>query len=117
MPDFAIKLIQTNPDGDHLALFAQRLRSWLIADLTENAAFTESRAKALLRVTNAVDDATLNDFARLMEQETAVRLALHHLLDASGLAENSEVAALAAASAQSEIPNPKSECPNLPSDV
>ncbi len=109
MPDLATKLIQTNPDSDHLALFAQRLRSWLIADLTENAAFTESRAKALLRVTNVVDDATLNDFARLMEQETAVRLALHQLLDATNLAENSEVAALAAASAQSEIPNQKSE--------
>jgi len=109
MPDLATKLIQTNPDSDHLALFAQRLRSWLIADLTENAAFTESRAKALLRVTNAVDDATLNDFARLMEQETAVRLALHQLLDTTNLAENSEVAALAAASAQSEIQNPKSE--------
>jgi hypothetical protein len=109
MPDLATKLIQAIPDRDHLALFAQRLRSWLIADQSENAAFTESRAKALLRVTNAVDDATLHDFTRLMEQETAVRLSLHHLLNATDLAENPEISALSAATSQSEIRNPKSE--------
>ncbi|MBP6472092.1 MAG: hypothetical protein KBE23_07985 [Chloroflexi bacterium] len=109
MPDLATQLIQTIPDRDHLAVFAARLRNWLIADLADNAAFTESRAKALLRVTNSVDDATLHDFGRLMEQETAVRLSLHYLLDASNLAENSEVAALAAASAHSDSQNQKSE--------
>jgi len=102
-------LIQTI-DNQHLALFAQRLRDWLIAesvhDDQETAVFTESRAKALLRATNAVDDATLHDFARLVEQETAVRLALHDIISNSGLDDNDEVMALAAVSNQLPVEDP-----------
>ena len=102
----APKLIQTI-DNQHLALFAQRLRDWLLAasvhDSQETAVstqpstnvFTESRAKALLKGTNAVDDATLHDFAKLVEQETAVRLALYDIIKNSGLEDNEEVLALA----------------------
>ena len=105
----ATKLIQTI-DNQHLALFAQRLRDWLIAasvhDDQETAVstqpstsvFTESRAKALLKGTNAVDDATLHDFAKLVEQETAVRLALYDIIKNSGLEDNEEVLALATTS-------------------
>ena len=115
----ATKLIQTI-DNQHLALFAQRLRDWLVAesvqDSQETAAstqlsasvFTESRAKALLRATNAVDDATLHDFARLVEQETAVRIALHDIINQSDLGEHNEVQALAAIANQSEIVNQQS---------
>jgi len=114
MGESATKLIQTI-DDQHLALFAQRLHDWLIAksvhDVEEIAAvtkpgtsvFTESRAKALLKATNATDDATLHDFARLVEQKTAVRLALHDIASSSGLEENNEVVALAAVTNQSSV--------------
>ncbi len=111
MGESAPKLIQTI-DNQHLALFAQRLRDWLIAesihDAEETAVFTESRAKALLKVTNAVDDATLHDFARLVEQETAVRLALHDIVSNSGLEEHDEVQTLAAVTNQSSIEDQQS---------
>jgi hypothetical protein len=108
----AMKLIKTIDDG-RLAFFAGRLRDWLMADLAaeggDTAVLTESRAKALLRATDATDDVTLNDFTRLLEQPTAVRLALYDLLDSSTLAEHDEVIGLAAATAaQSEIRHPKS---------
>ncbi|MCA9979169.1 MAG: hypothetical protein KC413_25580 [Anaerolineales bacterium] len=77
-------------DNQHLPLFAEQLAAWLIADLNQSRQpgpdFTESRAKALLRTADAVDVPTLDDFARLMETETAVRLALHDLLKESELA-------------------------------
>ena len=116
MEEPATTLMQTI-DKQHLALFAQRLRDWLLAQSVYEAqetssapqfsasVFTESRAKALLRATNAVDDATLHDFARLMEQETAVRLALHDISKHSGLADNDEVLALATVVNQSASPN------------
>lgn len=98
-----MKLIKTIDDA-RLGLFAEGLRDWLLADEGETAVFTESRARALLRATDAVDDATLNDFARLVEQPTAVRLALHDLLQNSHLANNDDVALLA----QSSIANRQS---------
>jgi hypothetical protein len=112
MGESAAKLIQSI-DNQHLALFAQRLGNWLMAksvsETEETAVFTESRAKALLKVTNTADDATLHDFARLLEQETAVRIALYTILKDGDLADNNEVAALAAVSSQSEIEPQKSE--------
>jgi hypothetical protein len=124
----ATKLIQTI-DNQHLTLFAQRLRDWLIAESVQDAeetatstnlsagVFTESRAKALLKVSNAVDDATLHDFARLVEQETAVRLALYDITNNSGLEENDEVVALAAVTNQSAM-SPSDAAPeNLQSEI
>lgn len=102
MGEQATILISNYLDDAHLGLFAQRLVEWLVADLNRSdesvPAFTESRAKALLRATGFVDDPTLNDFGRLVEGATAVRLALYDLLDSTSLAENNEVRALAAAS-------------------
>jgi hypothetical protein len=58
--------------------------------------FTDSRAKALLRVTEVVDDPTLQDFGRLMQTPTLFRIALYDLLKESELAEEPEIQAMAA---------------------
>ena len=96
-------------DDAHLPIFAVRLTDWLIADLNKSEEtvpdFTESRAKALLRGAGVVDDPTLHDFARLVGSGgTAVRLALHDLLQETGLAEHEETAALAAAISNLQSP-------------
>jgi len=109
-------------DEAHLPIFAVRLTEWLITDLNQSRVearldptvpvpdFTESRAKALLRAAGVVDDPTLHDFGRLVEgNSTAVRLALHDLLQETQLVEDEEVSALATASAaisnlQSPVP-------------
>ncbi len=101
MPDQALTLLTTHLPDTHLALFVHRLTQWLLADHNEQEdapAFTESRAKALLRATNVIDDPTLKDFFQRMESETAVRVALHTLLNETELADNEEVVALAATS-------------------
>ena len=79
MSDHAQTLLQTHLPDSHLALFAVRLAEWLLAEEADKS-LTESRAKTLLRATNAIDDPTLKDFAQRMTQETAVRLALYSLL-------------------------------------
>ncbi|MCC6601761.1 MAG: hypothetical protein IT327_01055 [Anaerolineae bacterium] len=109
MTDLATQPLLKQLDDAHLPVFAVRLTEWLIADLNKSAEsvpdFTESRAKALLRATAVVDDPTLHDFARLVEGGgTAVRLALHDLLQETGLAEDEEVTALATASAAISSP-------------
>ncbi|GIK54365.1 MAG: hypothetical protein HND44_04270 [Chloroflexi bacterium] len=113
MGEQATILISNYLDDAHLGLFGQRLAEWLVADLNRSdesvPVFTESRAKALLRASGFIDDPTLNDFGRLVEGATAVRLALYDLLDGTGLVENNEVRALAAASNAfpiSQSPNP-----------
>ncbi len=82
-------------DNSHLATYAVHLAKWLIADLNQSSEsapdFTESRAKALLRAADAVDVPTLDDFARLIETETAVRLALYDLLKDSELATSNQL--------------------------
>ena len=73
MQELATKLIQTFPDLPHLLVFAQRLLPWLLNGLSnEAAAFNDSRAKALLRAADLLDDPTRHSFMRLMEAETAV---------------------------------------------
>ncbi|MEM7335106.1 MAG: hypothetical protein AAF490_23715 [Chloroflexota bacterium] len=101
MPDQALTLLTTHLPDTHLALFIHRLTQWLLTDHNEQeemAAFTESRAKALLRATNVIDDPTLKDFFQRLESETAVRVALHTLLNETELASNDEIVALAATS-------------------
>ncbi|MCA9951694.1 MAG: hypothetical protein KDE48_18715 [Anaerolineales bacterium] len=103
MQEPAQKLIQTQPDLAHLTIFARRLLDWLIADLNQSdepvADFTESRAKALLRAADLLDDPTRHSFERLVENETAVRSAFYDLLAESSLDADDEVAALGATSA------------------
>ncbi len=103
MQDEAQKLVQVQPDNDHLLLFAGRLEQWLVADLNRSEEsvpdFTGSRARALLRAADLLDDPTRHGFERLVKNETAVRVALYDLLQDSELAQNDAVAALAATSA------------------
>lgn len=103
MTDLSTTPLLKQLDDAHLPIFAVRLTEWLVADLNKSEEsvpnFTESRAKALLRAAGVVDDPTLHDFARLMEgNSTAVRLALHDLLQETQLVEDEEVSALATAS-------------------
>ncbi len=103
MQDADRNLVKGLDGNDHLLLFADRVRQWLVADLnrSEEAVpdFTESRAKALLRAADLLDDPTRHSFGRLMENEVAVRITLFDLLRDSELVENEAVAALAATSA------------------
>ena len=106
MTDLSTTPLLKQLDDAHLPVFAVRLGEWLIADLNKSEEtvpdFTESRAKALLRAAGVVDDPTLHDFARLMEgNSTAVRLALHDLLQETQLVEDEEVNALITTSAAS----------------
>ena len=73
MSNFAYSHIQTIATYEDLLGFARQLLSWLLVEVNENEPFAESRAKALLRATEVVDDPTLHDFARLMGNEKAVR--------------------------------------------
>jgi hypothetical protein len=103
MQDAARDLIRTLPDNVRLRLFADALRQWLVADLNRSEEpvpdFTESRAKALLRAGDLLDDPTRNSLGRLLDNETAVRVALFDLLQDSELAGSEATAALATTSA------------------
>lgn len=98
MHEQSTKQIQSLPDMAHLSLFANRLLDWLLTNASLKSGNMESRAKALLKAANVIDDPTLHSFTKLAEGETAVRCTLYDLLDQSGLGENPEVAALAAVS-------------------
>jgi hypothetical protein len=104
MSNSALKLAQTMRDGGQLADFAARLARWLHDDLnkgqTDAPTLTPSRARALLRATNLLDDPSEQDFARLMAQPTAVQIALYDLLRETRLAESADAAGLAVASSQ-----------------
>lgn len=104
-------LIKRLPDS-HLALFAVRLADWMCADPEEDASsFTNSRARAMLRADNALDDPTLGDFRRLVDGAPGARLALHDLLRQTGLDKNEEVHALVTSSAALTPPD---EAPHVP---
>jgi hypothetical protein len=104
MTEAALNTIRTIREDSHLSIFANRLSRWLVNDLNgvntdgpdSGADFTESRAKALLRATEVVDDPTLQDFGRLMESPALVRIALYDLLQESELGSDPEVQAMAA---------------------
>lgn len=105
MPDYALELLQSYLPDSHLPLFAQRLTKWLLDEAeVETDSFTESRARALLRASDAIDDLTLKDFLQRMAQSTTVRLALYTLLNETNLAEDDTIVALAAATRAMPIP-------------
>ncbi len=100
MHETAQKQIQAFPGKAQLAVFAGRLLEWLNHDLNpDGEPMTESRARALLLAANVLDEPTRHSFAQAMENEQGMRIALYNLLRESGLADNEEVAALAATSA------------------
>ncbi len=100
------RIIRRLTTGLNLAGFAGHLGEWLSADLNngsnQTGAFTNSRATALLRAMNVIDDPALGDFKVLILLEPAVRLALYDLLADSGLAENEEIVTLAQLPSQEE---------------
>jgi len=104
MSNSALKLAQTMRDARQLADFAARLSGWLHDDLNKGQpnppSLTPSRARALLRATNLLDEPSEQDFGRLMGQPTAVQIALYDLLRETGLAESADVAGLAVASSR-----------------
>jgi hypothetical protein len=114
MTDAALNTIRTIREESHLPVFANRLIRWLVNDLNGSdsdsldaapafaEAFTGSRAKALLRVTEVIDDPTLQDFGRLMQTPALVRIALYDLLKETALGDEPEVQALAAVGANVE---------------
>jgi hypothetical protein len=87
----AQRIIRELRDEFQIATFAARLKAWLAEDQAQageqETAFSESRARALLRATNLIDDATLQDFADLVSEEIGSRVALYDLLNQSGLSE------------------------------
>jgi len=113
MQNAALEFIQTIPDIDHLNFLADRLLSWLVTDLNHSDEsvpdFTESRARAMLRASDLLDDPTRHSFERLMEQEAAVRIAQYDLLKDSELAGSEEVAALVSTTAASDLGDPPGE--------
>lgn len=90
MDNTAVNLVRSLQEDTQLISFTHRLA----ARLTAEGGLTDSRAKALLRAADTLDEPTLHSFNRLVEQPSAVRLALCDLLSATGLAEDPEIAAL-----------------------
>jgi hypothetical protein len=98
--EVTINTIRVLRSRNELMAFAGRLADWLKQDKDGGVtSFTESRAKALLRASNLTDDATLNDFARQMEQDASLRVALYDLLQESELGNEADVGGLAQLSA------------------
>lgn len=111
MSDDDRDLVRSLATSYQLALFAVRLRNWLLSEPgTESGEvneFSESRARALLRAADVVDDPTFTDFARLMDGEDGLRVALHDLVQSTALASEEEVKVLAAVcgrTAPDEVP-------------
>lgn len=109
--DLATKVVQSVPGDRAIIHFASRLAQWLTGELDQEPGapaarqggqpFTESRARALLRAAEILDEPTWHSFQRLVENSTAVRVALYDLLQESGLAESADVAGLAVAGSRS----------------
>lgn len=82
-----------------LSAFSGRLVHWLAdeskPDEGQAPAYTSSRAKALLRSSDVVDEASLDDFSRLLENEAGERVAFYDLMADTGLPDKEEVMALA----------------------
>ena len=102
----ALSLIQAFPGRPQLAAFAARLLDWLNADLNPRGEpLTESRARALLLAAEALDEPTRHSFTQTTEAEPGARIALYDLLRETGLADNGDIIALAAAAAGAPPPD------------
>jgi hypothetical protein len=98
MHETALNIVQILQNEEQENGFAIRLTRWLLEEApkseTQAADFTASRAKALLRADNLLNEATLNDFSQLIQRRPAVRVAIYTLLADTKLAENPTVASL-----------------------
>ncbi len=101
------KIIRRLSSDQSLIDFAGQLNVWLVTDLSNESGhaeeLTNSKAMALLRTMNVIDDPSLSDFKVLIRLEAAIRLALYDLLAESGLADVTEVEAL------TRLPSPEKE--------
>lgn len=90
--EYTVSILQALPGHAELQTFAIRLGVWLKRDEDGQAlGFSESRARALLRAANLTDEATLDDFARRIEQEAGLRVGLYDLLQDTGLSQEADV--------------------------
>lgn len=103
MNDAAARVVRSIRD-EQLHPFAMQLAAY-VARKAGNVALSESRAKALLLASNALDTPTLNDFGRITASPTQTRLALFDLLDQSGLADDNGMGAILPATAEDVVVN------------
>jgi hypothetical protein len=92
MDNAAGRLLRSIKD-EQLAAFGAQLATY-IGRKSGGVALSESRAKALLLATDALDTPTLNDFGRIAANPALVRVALYDLLDSSGLADSNGISAI-----------------------
>jgi hypothetical protein len=94
MSQAAIEIVRGVSDAG-LGAAARRLSDWLIADDATDAGtrptLTSSRARALLRGSELVDEPTWNDTRGLLNTEKGARIALYDLLSDSALADEPAV--------------------------
>lgn len=81
MHEEARRIIQSIPD-DQLLSYAHAVLAW---QAQQPHAVGESRARAVLRAANVVDDTDLGDFAAALRHPAALRVALFDLLDTTDL--------------------------------
>jgi hypothetical protein len=79
------QLVKWMGEIEKVPAFSAHLLTLLLNELNEGQPFSESRAKALLRVMDATDDPTLADFTRQVSNDPFARVALYDLLSQSGL--------------------------------
>lgn len=99
MRESAERLTRALYNKQLLTAFTGRLFDWLVEeakpDEEQLPPFTNSKAKALLRSSDVVDEASLDDFSHLMKNEVGERVAFYDLMADTGLSDNEEVTALA----------------------
>ena len=108
--EVTINTIRALRTRGELEAFAGRLADWLARDQAGDSAsgaesspaMTESRAKALLRASDLIDDATLGDFAGFLEGDAALRITLYDLLQETAMYKEDEVRALVSLPAPDE---------------
>lgn len=113
----ALELTRILRTQQQLRSFVDELLRWLAADLNrageQASTFGDARARALLRAAEAADDATLKDFARLMQAEAAERVAVYDLIADSDLASDEKIPELARRAGQYVDDSAAAEAPWL----
>ncbi len=101
--EVTVDTIRSLPSRGELETFASWLCDWLKRDETgESRTLTESRARALLRVSDLIDEATLQDFGQHLEYDAFMRVALYDLLQETRAMDEEEIRSLARASISGE---------------
>jgi hypothetical protein len=117
--DKALNTIRRLQNEKQFQAFFIRLTGWIIEELNKTdepvisesqiPTFSESRAKAIFRASDTVDNATLQDFSNLVSNDTGAKVALYDFLKDSGLSEVEEVTSYSfAAGSLADIEKPDS---------